>query len=57
MSIYIDAGYKGREGYLLSLAEEFELDAEFVFELAEVLGESEDFDGLVITLEDHSEGL
>jgi hypothetical protein len=57
MSIYIDEGYKGREDYLLSLAEEFELDAELVFELAKVLGESEDFDGLVVTLEDHSEGL
>jgi len=57
MSIYIDEGYKGREDYLLSLAEEFELDAEVVFEIAKVLGESEDFDGLVVTLEDHSEGL
>jgi hypothetical protein len=55
MSIYIEEGYKNRHDYLSSLAEEMEIDRETVFTLAALLGPSEDFDGLITTLEDYSE--
>lgn len=42
-------GYKDRKEYLDSLAEEY---GENVYFLADMLGESEDFDGLVSALED-----
>jgi hypothetical protein len=52
MSIYKENGYKDRDEYLRSLADEYGTDAETVFSLASMLGEEEDFDGLVIALED-----
>ena len=55
MSIYTEEGYKNRHDYLSSLAEEMEIDRETVFTLAALLGPSEDFDGLITTLEDYSE--
>lgn len=51
LSPYQERGFKNREDYLESLAEEHG-DAEMVFACAEVLGPSEDFDGLVSMLED-----
>ena len=50
--IYIENGYENREDYLQCLAEEYDADIETVKALADVLGESEDFDGLVTALED-----
>jgi hypothetical protein len=50
---YTANGYKNRRDYLESLAEEY--DRSTVFFLASVLGESEDFDGLVTALEDHAD--
>ena len=41
-----------RVDYLKELAEDFGVDEEAVFALASVLGETEDYDGLVTTLED-----
>jgi len=55
MSIYTEQGYKDRHDYLASLADETGVDMETVFTLASLLGPSEDFDGLVISLEDMSE--
>lgn len=52
MSIYTENGYKNRREYLESLADEFGADTDTVFALADILGESEDFDGLVSELED-----
>ena len=52
MSIYTDEGYKNRRDYLHQLAEEFGVDDSVVFTLADILGETEDFDGLYTTLED-----
>lgn len=52
MSIYTENGYKNRKEYLKELAEEFGVDYGTVLALASALGESEDFDGLVTTLED-----
>jgi len=52
MSIYEDEGYKDREDYLRQLADENEVDYDTVLALAEMLGENEDFDGLVTSIQD-----
>ena len=41
-----------RMGYLESLANEYDTDIETVLLMAEILGPSEDFDGLVTSLQD-----
>lgn len=55
MSIYTENGYKNRKEYLDSLADEFDCPPEAVYALASVLGESEDFDGLISALEDYED--
>ena len=45
---------KQRQEYLLSLAEDFGVDSEVVFTLADLLGPSEDYDGLITELEEYS---
>ena len=45
-------GYNSRTDYLLSLADEYDVPLGVVLALADVLGPSEDFDGLVTSLED-----
>lgn len=52
MDIYKQNGYKDRYDYLDSLAEEYGVCTDAVYSLASMLGESEDFDGLVNALED-----
>ena len=52
MNIYQENGYRNRREYLESLADEYGVDAEMVFAAADLLGEGEDFDGLINTLED-----
>lgn len=52
MNVYEQNGYKDRRDYLYSLAEYFSISPETVFTLASLLGSSEDFDGLVTSLED-----
>jgi len=42
-----------RKEYLEDVAEDFGIDASIVFEIADLLGPDEDFDGLISTLEDH----
>lgn len=49
-SVYVQNGYRNREDYLNSLREEY--GAEAVEIATSVLPASEDFDGLVTTLED-----
>jgi len=51
--IYQANGFNTREEYLNSLAEGYGVPVEIVYELANVLGESEDFDGLVTSVEDY----
>ena len=51
-NIYQKNGYIDRNDYLLNLADDFGLDFFIVCALAEALGESEDFDGLICELED-----
>jgi hypothetical protein len=50
MTIYEENGFKNRREYLESLCDEYPRNA--VFMLADLLGPSEDFDGLVTGLED-----
>lgn len=52
MNIYKENGFDDRDGYLEYLCEEYCVDAYIVYEMADLLGESEDFDGLISLLED-----
>ena len=54
-NIYHERGYKDRKDYLNSLAEEYDIDKTIVYALASMLGASEDFDGLISSLEDYAE--
>ena len=51
-NIYQENGYADRDDYLTCLSEDYGVSIEDVCSLAEILGENEDFDGLVSTLED-----
>jgi hypothetical protein len=55
MSIYIENGYTNRRDYLQSLADDFGISPDIVYMMADLLGQSEDFDGLITSLEDYSE--
>ena len=52
MSEYQLNGYANRKEYLEELCEEY--DRTIVYMLADLLGSSEDFDGLVTSLEDYA---
>ena len=52
-NIYIDNGYKNQSDYYLSLSERFNVDLSAVYALSDVLGQSEDFDGLISSLDDY----
>lgn len=43
-----------RKEYLDSLAEDYGVPEDVVYELAELLGEDEDYDGLVAALDDYN---
>jgi hypothetical protein len=47
MSIYTERGFKNRKEYLEAVSREYDLPEEMVFATADLLGESEDFDGLL----------
>ena len=51
-NIYQENGYADRDDYLTCLSEDYGVSIESVYSLAEMLGENEDFDGLVSALED-----
>ena len=51
-NIYQQHGYTDRDDYLNCLSEDYGVPIEDVYSLAEMLGEHEDFDGLVSALED-----
>jgi hypothetical protein len=55
-NVYIINGYKNRKDYLENLALDMGIEKDIVFSLASLLGSVEDFDGLVSSLEDYSEG-
>lgn len=52
---YILNGYESRADYLNDLAESNGVPKTVVYELASMLGKTEDFDGLVVAVEDASE--
>ena len=52
---YQKHGYRDRNSYLLALSQDYGIDLETVRALAHLLGESEDFDGLINALEDYDE--
>lgn len=56
MNPYTSRGYAHRLDYLESLADELEIDRSTVFVMADLLGPSEDFDGLVSSLRDYADG-
>ena len=51
-NIYQQNGYADRGDYLNCLSEDYGVSIEDVCILAEMLGEHEDFDGLICALED-----
>lgn len=51
---YIENGYRSREQYFESLSEEYNVSLEVIIEMAEFMGQSEDFDGLVNMIKDFS---
>ena len=55
LSVYQEHGFADRDAYLADLALNTRLEPEIVQTMADVLGPSEDFDGLVTTLEDIAE--
>ena len=55
MCIYKDQGYTNRREYLASLADDYGLPVGIVFELASMLGQIEDFDGLVTACDDYAQ--
>jgi len=52
MDAYTENGYASRRDYLDTLAEDFDIDRDTVYMMADLLGPTEDFDGLVTSLED-----
>jgi len=53
MNPYTENGYDSRQDYLESLAEDYGIELGTVKMLADLLGPSEDFDGLVTNLQDY----
>ena len=51
-NIYQQNGYADRDNYLTCLSEDYGVSIDDVYSLAEMLGENENFDGLVCALED-----
>lgn len=54
-NIYTENGYKNRADYLRCLAEDNDVDLVTVVALADILGPEEDFDGLVVMVQDAAE--
>lgn len=54
---YTSRGYEDREHYLNSIAEEYGVSECFVHNMAQILGPSEDFTGLVAVLDNHAQNL
>ena len=51
-NIYQQNEYTDRDDYLTCLSEDYGVSIEDIYSLSEMLGENEDFDGLVCALED-----
>ncbi len=46
-------GFKDRSDYLTSLVTEYDIPKKAIFCIANILGSNEDFDGLIVALEDY----
>jgi len=55
-TIYEIHGYKNRQDYLKNLSDDYSVDLDIVQSIADLLGENEDFDGLVTQLQDYQQG-
>ena len=53
MDVYKENGFDSRKAYLKDLAENLDVPLSIVHMIAGMLGEREDFDGLVTSLEDY----
>jgi hypothetical protein len=53
--MYKEMGYENRQDYLACMADEYDIQLDTVKALANVLGPEEDFDGLVVSLEDYAD--
>lgn len=53
-NIYQKNGYLDRQNYLTCIASQYGVDLMIVTSMAEILGDDEDFDGLISNLEDIS---
>jgi hypothetical protein len=51
-SAYIDNGYADREHYLRCMADDYNIPYKKVKQMANIFGEEEDFDALIIALDD-----
>tara|TARA_X000000950_G_C13755604_1_gene594584 strand:+ start:290 stop:484 length:195 start_codon:yes stop_codon:yes gene_type:complete len=56
-NIYQEHGFENRKEYLKDLADQFGVSVQTVYDLASIMGKSEDFDGLVTSLEDVESGM
>lgn len=52
LNVYQKHGYNNRRHYLECIADDYGLDSQIVFSIADMLGPNEDFDGLISVLED-----
>jgi hypothetical protein len=52
LDVYQLNGFTDRRDYLNALADEYDVDSSTVFVLADMLGKSEDFDGLISSIQD-----
>lgn len=55
LTVYQENGFKNRKEYLRSLTDDYGVSYSTVVALANVLGPTEDFDGLLTSLEDAGE--
>ena len=53
MNVYHEHGCESREDYLQCLSDDYGVPLDHVEALADLLGPSEDFDGLVSSLQDY----
>jgi len=56
-NVYKRMGYLDRKDYLISLSNEYDIKTNDVFALSSILGPNEDFDGLIVALEDYDQTL
>ena len=51
---YKERGFSNRNDYLTELADNYGISSFDVYSISEMLGDNEDFDGLINALEDYS---